>query len=397
MLEGLKVVEFATYVAGPSAAVVLADWGADVMKIESPAGDPTRHVGANPETGAASPVFEFENRGKRGIVLDISYPEGRAALLRILKDTDIFITNLRPGSMAKHRLDYESIRDELPKLIYASISGYGLQGDHVDQPAFDIAAFWTRGGYARATIPEGVEPFQPRNGAGDAVCALATVSAVLSAVIERGRTGKGKFIEASLTRAAVFALGWDFSLQLKNGSYPHTQGRRTKINPASNYFKTKDDRWIVVLPRGNSDWTMAAICANRPHIVADERFQTIALRTQNKEALLDELEAGFAEQTLEELAPKLKEVDMMWAPLQSLAEVTEDPYAHAAGCFIEVTDQLGATFKSPASPARFPGIVDRTFKNAPALGGDTRAILTEVGYSDDEIDKLIASGAAGAP
>ncbi|HVY04006.1 MAG TPA: CoA transferase [Caulobacterales bacterium] len=394
MLEGLKVVEFATYVAGPSAATVMADWGADVIKIESASGDPTRHLFSGNPNLTGNPVFEFENRGKRGAVLDISKPAGRAALLKILAKADVFITNLRPGSMARNKLDYDSLKGDLPGLIYCSVTGYGLEGDHIDRPAFDTAALWTRAGVAGATIPEGVAPFQGRPGAGDAICALATCSAVLAAVIEKKATGKGRLVETSLMRAGVYMIGWDMSIQLKYGRLQRTRERHVKANPASNYFLTKDQRWVVVLPRGNADWADVAAAIGREDLPKDERFSSVKARRENAAALLAELEAGFAQHTLGELEPRLTQMDVMWAPLQTPAQVAEDSYAHAAGCFIEVTDRAGETFLAPASPARFPGLDDRTHRPAPGLGADTRAILREAGYADGDIETLFREGAA---
>ena len=389
MLEGLKVVEFATYVAGPSAATVMADWGADVIKVESKAGDPTRHLFAGNPRLTGNPVFEFENRGKRSLVIDITKPEGRAALLRVLKNADVFITNLRPGSMVRNKLDYDSLKDELPGLIYCSVTGYGLEGDHVDRPAFDTAALWTRAGLGAATIPDGVAPFQSRPGAGDAICALATCSAVLAAVVEKKTTGKGRLVETSLMRAGVYAIGWDMSIQLKYGRLQTTRPRDIKPNPASNYFLTKDQRWIVVLPRGNADWIDVAAAMDRAELPKDPRFATAKDRSANTAALLAELEAGFANFTLDEIGPRLTERDVMWAPLQTPAQVVDDPFAQAAGCFIEVTDFTGETYLAPASPARFPGVVDRTNVPAPPLGEHTRAILAEAGYSAAEIEAMI--------
>src|SRR5262249_50298270 len=256
------------------------------------------------------------------------------------------------------------------------------------------AALWTRAGLGGATIPDGVAPFQSRPGAGDAICALATCSAVLAAVIEKKATGKGRLVETSLMRAGVYAIGWGMSIQLKYGRLQSTRPRDVKANPASNYFLTKDQRWIVVLPRGNADWADVATAIGKPDMPKDPRFLTAKDRGENAAALLAALEAAFAELTLEEVGPRLTDMDVMWAPLQTPAQVVEDPFAKAAGCFIEVTDFAGETYLAPASPARFPGIVDRTTTPAPPLGRHTRDILAEAGYSASEIEALIKQEAA---
>src|SRR5258707_3266346 len=185
LLEGLRVVEMATWVAGPGCAMIMAEWGADVIKVESPAGDATRLFFPDTEESPGNPVFSMENRGKRGVVLDTARAEGRAALIEILKGADVFVTNVRPGALARARLDYASLKDTLPSLVYACVTGYGLQGAEADTPPFDLTGFWTRSGVAASTIPPDQEPFTCRPGFGDHFTAVATLSGVLAALRER--------------------------------------------------------------------------------------------------------------------------------------------------------------------------------------------------------------------
>lgn len=395
MLQGLKVVEFSTYVAGPSAAMVMADWGAEVIKVESRGGDPTRANFASSPHLEGNPVFEFENRGKRGVVLDITKPGGRDALLRLLQDADIFITNLRPRALKRAKLDYESVRAEAPKLIYCNVTGYGLEGEAADLPAFDIAAFWTRSGLAASAFPRGVEPFQCPAGMGDEMCALATASATLAAVVERSRTGVGRQIETSLLRAGVFANGWNTSIQLKYGKLASTRPRRELYNALSNYWPTSDGRWVCTVTRlSTDDWAGITAAAGRPELMQDPRFATPRDRVKNVTELVDALDEGFRTLTLEEIGERLTAGDVVWAPMLTPAQVIDDPFAQAAGCFIEVEDGLGAKFLAPASPARLPGEPHRPTRPAPGLGQHTREVLLEAGYSEADVDALIAEGAA---
>ena len=394
MLEGIKVVEFATYVAGPSAATVMADWGASVIKIESKVGDATRHLFAALPELTGNPVFEFENRGKRGVVLDTGTADGREALIAILRDTDIFITNLRPGALKRARIDYESLKDLLPNLIYCSVSGYGLQGEAADLPAFDMAALWTRTGLGGASIPQGVDPFPCRPGMGDSICALSTSSACLAALVERGRTGQGRLVETSLVRSGVYAVGWDMSIQLKWDRANQAMPRKEVANPLSNYFMTSDQRWFLCMVRGLNDWAAIAKAAGRVDLLNDPRFETPALRVENKADLIEALDQGFGQLTLAEATARLTVGDVIWAPLQTPAQAAQDEYLKTAGCFVEIEDRFGERYLAPASPARFPGAQDLTTRPAPGHGQHTCEVLAEAGYSPAQIEAMLRSGAA---
>ena len=207
MLKGLKVIEYATYIAAPGAGGILCDWGADVIKIEPPGGDPIRKffatIGA--ET-ADNPVFDLDNRGKRSIELDIATDEGRDALLKLIDGADVFLTNVRPGGLERAGLDFAPLHARNPRLIYASVTGYGLEGEEKDRPGFDMAAFWSRAGLASLFAPKGAEPFPIRTATGDHICSMATAAGILAALHERHGTGKGRLVETSLVRAATYSI-----------------------------------------------------------------------------------------------------------------------------------------------------------------------------------------------
>jgi crotonobetainyl-CoA:carnitine CoA-transferase CaiB-like acyl-CoA transferase len=395
VLEGLKIVELATYVAGPSAAAVLGDWGAEVIKIESGRGDPTRRTFAGQPHLEGNPVFEFENHSKRGVVLDTAKPAGREALLRILKDADVFVTNLRPASLKRQKLDYDSLKDELPKLVYVIVTGYGLQGPGADLPAFDAAAFWSRAGVGGAFTPRGAEPPLCRPGFGDAFCALSTVSATLAAVVERQTTGRGRLVETSLIRSGVYAIGWDLSIQLKWDRLGSQRTRKEVFNPLQNYFKSADGHWVGVFQRdGRDDFAHVLKVLEMEHLAQDPRFADARARGKHAGELVEALDEGFARFTLEELGKRLTTADLVWGPLNAPRDTTIDPIAEAAGCFVDVTDADGIELRQPASPARFPGYDDGPKRPAPKLGQHTREVLAEAGYKAAEIDRLIADGAA---
>jgi crotonobetainyl-CoA:carnitine CoA-transferase CaiB-like acyl-CoA transferase len=395
VLEGLKIVEFATYVAAPSAAAVMSDWGAEVIKVESGRGDPTRRTFARLTHLDGNPVFEFENHGKRGVVLDIAKPAGREALLRILQNADVFLTNVRPGALKRAGLDYNSLKQALPSLIYVSVTGYGLEGEGADLPAFDQAAYWSRGGVAGALTPRGHEPPLCRPAMGDAACALATVSATLAAVVERQSTGCGRLVETSLIRAGVYSIGWDMSIQLKWGRLGSQRTRKEVFDPIQNYFKTKDERWVGIFPRdGRDEFGHLLKIIGMEHLATDERFASHGARAKNVAATVEALDEGFSRLTLDEIGARLTAADMVWGPLNYPRDTAEDPLALAAGCFVDITDADGVGYRQPASPARFPGADDGPKRPAPKLGQHTREVLSEAGYAAAEIDRLIADGAA---
>lgn len=396
MLKGLKVVEYATYVAAPGAGGILADWGADVIKVEPPGGDPIRLFFAS--LGAAdgpNPVFDMDNRGKRGVVLDTSKDSGRAALLRMIDSADIFITNVRPGGLKRAGLDHEALLSRCPKLIYGSMTGYGLDGPDADRPGMDSAAFWARAGLAAMFRPKGGDPVALRTAFGDHVASMAFVSGLLAALYERTTTGKGRLVEASLLRAAHYAAASDFAIQHVRGRIASNRNRPDVPNPLINYWKTSDERWLTTLTRlGEKDWAKFARALKVEHLVGDARFASSKARRDHGAALVALLDEAFASRTFEEIATALDAEEMIWAPVLTAAEAIQDPQAIAAGCVVQTPAPDGGAFSAPAAPIRFPGADDGPKGHAPRLGEHTRAVLAEAGFGPEEIEAMFASGAA---
>jgi len=397
MLEGLKIVEYATYIAAPGAGGIMADWGADVIKVEPPGGDPIRMFFASVgiEGVAINPVFELDNRGKRGIVLDTAQDAGRDALLRLADDADVFLTNVRPGGLARAGLDHTALLKRNPRLIYATLTGYGLEGSDADRPGMDSAAFWARSGLAALFRPKGGEPVQLRTAFGDHVASMAIVSGVLAALYERERTGKGRLVEASLLRVAHYAGGSDFAIQHSYGRTASNRPRRNAPNPLINYFQTKDGHWISLLTRqGEKDWPPLCRALSLEHLIEDDRFARASVRRENGGALVDQLDAAFAALTLDQAAAALDVEEMIWAPVLSAAEAVADPQAIASGAVVQTPQHEGPPINAPGAPIRFPGADDGPKGPAPKAGEHTRAVLAQAGYSEAEIDALFASGAA---
>lgn len=396
LLKGLKVVDFSAYIAGPGAAGILSDWGADVIKVERPGGDSMRHTFADTKSQlTGNPVFDLDNRGKRGIVLDISKPEGKAALAKLAGEADVFLTNVRPAALKRAGLDDQTLIAANPKLVYAVITGYGLEGPDAHLPGFDVTAFWARAGVANMIPPKGSEPFMLRTGVGDHTTSLATVSAILAALYERQSTGKGRLVQTSLLATGVYALSSDLAVQMKFGRLASLKPRSNPMNPMANLFQSSDGRWFIHNPRGiNGGWEAFCNVAGRPDLIDDPRSATGRARRENSIEITAEFDKAFKTMTLEEIAKRLDAADLVWAPVQTPAEVVADPQVHAAGAVVQVGDGQGGTYPQPAAPARFPGADATVLPPSPGLGEHTRAVLAEIGYGDAEIEAMFESGAA---
>lgn len=384
MLQGIRVVELATYVAGPAAGGLLADYGADVIKVESRHGDPMRQffrsVGRADEQNR---VFETDNRGKRSIVIDIASAEGAREMRALLRTADVFVTNARPGSLARAELDWETLRKERPDLIYAGFTGFGTAGPEADKPGFDITAFWARTGLCALATVKGGEPVQLRTGIGDHMAALALTAGILGALFHRERTGEGQRIETSLIRMGVYAGASEHAVQLQLGKLASTKSRREAVNPLNNFFRTHDGRWFVTVPRqgAGGDWDRFARAAGRPDLIADARFNSFRNRRAHQAALIAELDDAFAAMDFAQASAALDREDMIWGPVLSVAQATEDPQARAAGCFVEVEDDAGNRFEVVGGPIDFECMPRAPYRRAPRVdehGAQLRAELSDM-------------------
>lgn len=402
LLQGVRVIEHATYYAAPAAGAVFADWGADVIKIEPPGGDPVRSSfptrGSGREHLSDNPSFDYTNRGKKGVVIDARTEDGREAIRRLADGADVFLTNVRPGGIARSGLDYETLAARNPKLVYCAVTGYGLEGPDANRPGFDIASFWSRTGLARLTAPKGVDLFPIRTAAGDLTTSITAVAAVNAALIEAQRTGKGRLVDVSLLRAGLFTIATDFSIQLFFDRIASTRPRSEPYVPTTNFFRTADDHWFCLVARvGDVDVPKIARAFGVEDILTDERFRDGRSRHKNSAELTAIFDAACARLTRDELAARMDAEELAWAPCQTLAEVAADPQVIASGAIVEAPSKIpGETYRSPAGPVRFVGVPDTPKGRPPEMGEHTREVLAAIGYSAAEIDAMIAAGAAAA-
>ncbi len=401
MLEGLKVIEMATYVAAPAAGAMLRDWGAEVIKVEPLNGCPMRRFFEGMKSNVpieGNPIFTLDNRGKKGISINTSDEKGADIVRELIKDADIFLTNVRPRSLESAKLDHESLLKVNPKLIYCSLTGYGLEGEEKNRPGFDVAAYWSRSGMAHLTQRKGEEPLPIRTASGDHITAISTVSGILAAVYERTKTGKGKVVETSLLRTGIYSLSSDMALQLKFGRVPSTKKRDEQINPIFNFFKTKDDRWICLSPRAGGDYDLPKVvrALGKEEWLKNEKFNTNQARRENAKEFIDEMDRAFSQYTMSEWGEKLDEQDLIWSPVQNLKEVSKDKQAIDSGAFSEVEDQdCDENYSTVSSPVRFHNSDDGPKGPAPKLGQDNFEVLKSIGINEDQINELIVRGIVG--
>lgn len=393
-LVGVRVVELGVWVAGPGAGGLLADWGADVVKIEPPAGDPARQFqtmlgGDLP----FNPPFELDNRGKRSIMVDLATPAGLAVAERLIAGADVFLTNVRLGGLARLGLDHTTLLARHPTLIYAAITGYGMTGPDADRAAYDIAAFWARSGLVSLlTTPGQVPPFQ-RGGMGDHSVAMSAAAGIAAALFARSHTGRGQLVATSLLRQGMYTIGFDLNVALRLGVPLAVATRDQMGNPAINSYRDSAGAWFwLVGLEGERHWPDLARAVGRPEWIDDPRFASTRARRQNCKELIAELDAIFATRTRAEWGSILDEHDVWWAPVQTTSEVLADPQAWAAGAFVEVPDGSG-TSTMIASPVDFDGGTLRPRAMPPSLGEHTDELLSELGYDDAQVAELRRGGA----
>lgn len=370
-LRGYRVVELGIWVAGPAAASMLADWGADVLKIEAPAGDPNRYTLRHIGIDAVSPAFALDNRGKRSVVLDLKAQPDRGHLDRLLAEADVFVTNLRPAALRRLGLDPMSLRERFPSLVVATVTSFGWQGPDRDRPGYDVNAFWARTGIAARLLPAGEAPPASRPAMGDRVAATALAGGIAAALLDRARSGQGCVVDVSLLRAGLYCNGSDLSVQLAFGKRARTRPRAEHESPLFNCYRTGDDRWLwLVALEGDRHWPGLAAALGRPELSGDPRFVDGRARRANGAALIAELDAVFAGGTLAEWAQVLDDADVWWGPVLDLDEVIDDPQAAATGAWTYHGEQ-----RSVATPVSFWGNDSAEYRPAPALGEHTAEIL----------------------
>ena len=397
---GVRVVELAQWVFVPAAGALLADWGADVVKVEHPHGGDGYRGLVLPGSGSSDINYAMEmvNRNKRSIALDLKSPEGRDALLRLIAQADVFLTNFLPSVLQRLGLGVDALRSVNPKLVYARGHGYGVRGPDADTPAYDSTSFWARGAIEETLAPQELpEPIPQRGALGDRYGGTQLAFGVAGALFRRERSGEGSVVDVSLLGTALWMIASDVLSHLQ-GAYrqspPLGQPRTSLPNPLAANYRCADGRWLMICClQPDKYWVDLCRLLERTDLLDDERFGDMAGRAVHSGALIVELESAFAARPLDQWRGPLDDARIPWGPYQRVDELLEDPAVVANGYMGTATRADGSTFALPAGAVQFDE-QPAALRACPTLGEHTDEVLAAVGYTWDEIVELKLNGAA---
>lgn len=399
-LDGIRVVEVANWLAAPAATALMADMGADVIKVEPPAGDiyrgfVLRGMGYDYDF-ATNYAFELDNRGKRSITVDLEKPGGPELVRRLAAGCDIFLTNLVQRRRVRYRLRYEDVRAANAQCVYTSFSGYGTRGPDEDRPGFDFAAFWARSGIMGLLGEPDAPPPLCRGGQGDHTTALAIVAAVLAALRMRDRTGEGQHVELTLQAAGMWTIAGDYSAALMARQQPPRISRKDPVNPMWNSYRCGDGRWVLLVNPVPFPAAWAKFChaIGRPEWAADERYNDVMKLRAASSTLTAEVEALLATEPSDHWGRLLDAEGLIWAPVATMPDMLNDPQVAEMGWFAELEGAFGK-FQTLDTPFKLYGTDTGARGPAPAVGEHTFEILGELGIEGGELDALATTGVIG--
>jgi crotonobetainyl-CoA:carnitine CoA-transferase CaiB-like acyl-CoA transferase len=400
ILSGTRVLEVAAWTFVPAAGAILADWGADVLKIEHPAtGDPQRGLATMGvslgDPTAVNFMIEIPNRGKRSVAIDLKTDDGRELLYRLAETADVFLTNSLPDMRETLEIDVEHIRARNPNIIYARGHGQGAKGPDSRKGGYDGASYWSRGGVGDTLrSPDSDEPAGMRPAIGDVMGGLTLAGGIAAALFHREKTGEATVVDTSLLGTAMWQLQPDIVMTKLNGLDEIVRFRNNAIaNPLVGNYRTQDGRWIF-LNMMQSDRFWADFCTHlgRPDLVDDERYRDAAVRAENRDSCVEEIRATFASRPLAEWREALATMQGVWAPVQRVPELPADVQVAANGYLRPVTDTKGNDFELVGAPVQFDE-QPHDLRAAPDHGEHTDEVLLELGYTWDEIIAFKVSGA----
>lgn len=400
-LAGVRVLELASHVFVPIGGAVLTEWGAEVIKVEHPVtGDPYRGLvtaGLRKLADGIDASFQYTNRGKQSVSIDLKTPEGRELVYRLARECDVFVTNYRPDARRRLEIEPEHIRAHNPDIVYVRGTGYGAKGPDAQRGGYDAAAYWSRAGFGAAfTPPDADYPVMQRPAFGDVVGGLTIAGAIAAALYKRATTGETSIVDVSLMGVGMWQLQPDIThAKLNQGAPPPQYDRKATWNPLSGTYRTRDRRFIIlVMLDADKYWADFCEVIGRPELIADPRFVDMAARKENSRACIEILDAVFAERDYAEWCRVLARAKGVWSSFQTPLEVHSDPQVLANGYLADVEMVNGKPLTLVTSPAQFDEAPNAPTR-APEHGEHTESALLALGLSWDEIAGLKDAGAIG--
>lgn len=402
IFSGLKVVDLASFIAGPAATTVLSDFGADVIKVEPPKiGDPYRYFYATPPNPPLPDNYTWQltNRNKRSLAIDLKSPQAAEILARLVRWADVFVTNFPPRVRKGLKIDYEDLAPLNARLIYADLTGYGEKGPEADKPGFDITAYWARSGLMEYTRNAGSPPAIPVPGIGDHATAISLYAGIVTGLYRRERTGKGCCVSTSLIAEGAWATAAWLQAALWGGRFSGLSDRRKPPNPlAGGSYRTADDRWLLLaFVEGDKNWPVFTKAIDREDLATDKRFADAKDRNANSEALVGELDRILQARPLDYWKQVLDAARLPYGVVQVPAEIVTDPQLLANDIIVPIADGSAEPRYTVNSPITVREAAKVAPRPAPSLGAHSREILAELGLSSDEIESLAASGTIQGP
>jgi formyl-CoA transferase len=394
IFSGLKVVDLASFIAGPAAAVILSDFGADVIKVEPPKGELWRIAHKIPPQPSAKDAYAWHlsNRNKRGLTLDLKAPGAQAVVERLVRWADVLIVNTPHAARKKLRLEYDDVVQWNPRLIYADLTGFGENGPDANLPGFDITAYWARSGLLAQTRDAGAPPTWPVSGSGDHATAVGLYSAIVTALYRRERTGKGSYVTTSLLAEGVWAAGVFVQAALAEAKFFGLHDRKAPPNPTMNVYRSADNQWFLLLVTPDK---VAALATGigRPELLTDARFNDPAKLAANATELTAILDEVFAAQPMAHWREVFDETHITFGEVKAPSEVVNDPQLRANNIVVPLEGAGGKLTSTINSPIQVHGVTKVSARRAPALGEHNEEILKQIGFNANDIDGLRASGA----
>jgi crotonobetainyl-CoA:carnitine CoA-transferase CaiB-like acyl-CoA transferase len=394
IFSGLKVVDLASFIAGPSAAVILSDFGADVIKVEPPSGELWRHAHKLPPQPVADDAYAWHlaNRNKRGMTLDLKSPSAHQVLEKLVKWADVLIVNTPRPARARLKLAYEDVARWNPRLIYADITGFGDKGPDADLPGFDITSYWARSGLLSMTRDAGVPPTWPVAGSGDNATAVGLYSAIVTALYRRERTGEGGYVTTSLLAEGIWSASVSIQAALCEAKFFPPHDRKHPANAAMNVYRAADGTWFVLIVTPDKLEAVAK-AIDRADLLTDPRFADQAKLMANMPELTAILDDVFCAKPMAHWYEVFSGAHVTFGAVRGPQEVVDDPQLRPNEMIVPLDGAGGKLTSTISSPIKVHGVVKVPARRAPELGEHTDEVLGQLGFGAADIDGLRASGA----